>query len=436
MKYKRIISNALIALDSVQANRIRSLLTALGIIFGVSAVISMLAIGNGAQKEIMAQMELVGVNNIVINPIIEQSEEVLSDENLNTDEEESRFSPGLTLKDHDALTSIAGISQISPEIVINTDIVKNGVRRSGKLVGVTTTYFNLFNFELSQGKLFNSYQLETGSPVCVIGKSVSTKFFPTENPLGKYIKCGENWLKIIGVLDERIISNKTIKTLGIRDYNMDIYSPIKTLLIKYVNRSLITKSKVLKKAKSNENYHQLDKLVIQVEESKLLTPVSEIITKRLSRSHQHVIDFEVTIPELLLKQQKRTQTIFNYVLGAIASISLLVGGIGIMNIMLASVLERIKEIGLRISLGAKKSDIVGQFMFEAILISIVGGFLGIVLGIALSYAVSIWVEIPTVISFSSILISFGVASAVGLFFGIIPARKAAKQNPIESLRYE
>ncbi len=156
----------------------------------------------------------------------------------------------------------------------------------------------------------------------------------------------------------------------------------------------------------------------------------------LQRRHYDVVDYEIEIPELLLKQQRRTNDIFNYVLGSIAGISLLVGGIGIMNIMLASVLERIKEIGLRLSIGAKKSDVVQQFLFEAIMISVSGGIIGVVLGIVLAYVVSEVAGIPTIISISSVIVSFGVAAAVGLIFGIAPARRAASQDPITSLRYE
>jgi putative ABC transport system permease protein len=184
------------------------------------------------------------------------------------------------------------------------------------------------------------------------------------------------------------------------------------------------------------NYHQLDRVVIQVDETNLLQPSAEVLSRLLQRRHYDVVDYEIEIPELLLKQQQRTNDIFNYVLGAIAGISLLVGGIGIMNIMLASVLERIKEIGLRLSIGAKKSDVIQQFLFEAILISVSGGIIGVILGITLAFLVSSIAEIPTIITFSSIILSFGVAATVGLIFGIAPARKAANQDPIASLRYE
>ncbi len=452
---ERVLANLYIAIEAVFANKMRSILTALGIIFGVAAVIAMLAIGNGAQQEILEQIKLVGVNNIVIEPIIEQKEENLAESSSATGKEKKKFSPGLSLKDVDAIAEVVpSVNSLSPEIVLETYIIKSGIRRSAKLVGVEPNYFKLTSFDLAEGEMFNKQQLIKGAPVCIIGKSIRTKFFPTEDPIGKSIKCGPNWLTIIGVLEERIISESSIAKLGIRDFNMDVYAPIKTVLIRYENRDLVTKSMlkqnntssrgrvVIVAAESDEsssapkNYHQIDKLVVQVDQTELLNPVAEIISRVLERRHYNVVDYQITIPELLLKQQQRTNQIFNFVLGAIAGISLLVGGIGIMNIMLASVLERIKEIGLRLSIGAKKLDIVTQFIFEAVMISISGGLIGIVLGIVLAVLVSKFAEIPTVITFTSILLSFGVAATIGLIFGITPAKRAADQDPITSLRHE
>jgi putative ABC transport system permease protein len=455
MLSERVLANLYIAIEAVFANKMRSILTALGIIFGVAAVIAMLAIGNGAQSEILEQIRLVGVNNIVIEPIIEQTEENLSESSA-TGKEKKKFSPGLTLKDVEAINDIVpAVQRLSPEIVLETYLIKNGIRRSAKLVGVEPNYFELSAFELSKGKMFNDQQLVKGAPVCIIGKSIQTKFFATENPIGKTIKCGANWLTVIGILEERIISESSIAKLGIRDFNMDVYTPIKTVLIRYENRDLVTKSMLDKsstisrgrffvvsaeedddEAAAPVNYHQLDKLVVQVAETEMLNPIAEIISRVLERRHYEVIDFQITIPELLLKQQQRTNQIFNFVLGAIAGISLLVGGIGIMNIMLASVMERIKEIGLRLALGAKKEDIITQFLFEAVMISITGGLIGIILGVALALFVARFAEIPTIVTFTSVLLSFGVAATVGLIFGITPAKRAASQDPITSLRYE
>jgi putative ABC transport system permease protein len=452
--YARLMANLYIAINAVVANKVRSLLTALGIIFGVAAVIAMLAIGNGAQREILDQIKLVGVNNIVIKPIIEQKEERIEEEVGK--KEKKKFSPGLTIRDVKSIQSIIpGLTRVSPEIILETNVIRKGYRRSAKLVGVEPSYFEIYNFRLKEGQMFNDEQRKLGSPVCIIGQSIKSRFFPTENPIGKNIKVGPHWLTIIGVLEERMVSENSITKLGIRDFNMDVYTPLQTMLIRYKNRDLITADELRQEAmrsrgmvvnsqtdestsayQEKKNYHQLDRLVIQVEQTELLQPSAEIMSRLLQRKHYEVVDYEIEIPELLLKQQQRTNDIFNYVLGAIAGISLLVGGIGIMNIMLASVLERIKEIGLRLSIGAKKSDVVQQFLFEAIMISVSGGIIGVILGVSMAYIVSEVAGIPTIISFASILLSFGVAATVGLIFGIAPARKAASQDPITSLRYE
>lgn len=449
----RLLANLEIAIGAVIANKIRSLLTALGIIFGVAAVIAMLAIGNGAQREILDQIKLVGVNNIVIKPIIEQKEEKIEEEVGK--KEKKKFSPGLTLRDVDNIKDIIpNLSMVSPEIILETFIIRSGLRRSAKLVGVQPEYFEMYNFELEEGQVFKGDQLISGSSVCVIGRAIKSKFFPTENPIGKSIKVGPHWLTIIGVMKERLVSESSISKLGIRDFNMDVYIPLQSLLVRYRNRELITAEALRKaamasrgmwvsggqqedpQAEEKKNYHQLDRLVIQVNETEKLIATAEILSRILTRRHYNLVDFEIEIPELLLKQQQRTNDIFNYVLGAIAGISLLVGGIGIMNIMLASVLERIKEIGLRMAVGAQKSDVVQQFLFEAVMISISGGLIGVALGVTMALTISKLANIPTVISAASIILAFGVAATVGLIFGIAPARKAASQNPIASLRYE
>jgi putative ABC transport system permease protein len=450
----RLLANLLIAIDAVIANRIRSLLTALGIIFGVAAVIAMLAIGNGAQQEILNQIKLVGVNNIVIKPIIEQKDEKVNEKVGK--KEKKKFSPGLTVRDVQSIhETIPTLTQVSPEIILDTYVIRNGFRRSAKLVGVDPAYFTIYDFQLSDGALFSEEQRRTGSPVCIIGSALKSRFFPKENPVGKTMKVGTHWLTIIGVLKERTVSQASINKLGIRDFNMDVYAPLQTVLVRYRNRDLVTTEGIRLAAmrsqgnsngnaqnasteneQEKKNYHQLDRLVLQVDQTQKLQATAEIISRMLKRRHYDVVDYEIEIPELLLKQQQRTNDIFNYVLGAIAGISLLVGGIGIMNIMLASVLERIKEIGLRLAIGARKSDVVQQFLFEAVMISVSGGIIGVVLGVVFAYLVSSFANIPTIISFTSIVLSFGVAATVGLIFGIAPARKAAQQDPIASLRYE
>jgi len=245
----------------------------------------------------------------------------------------------------------------------------------------------------------------------------------------------------VGVLEERLITDQSVSSLGIRNYNLDVYCPLPTFLLRYKNRGLVTKAQLESQRNENQpqkdpNYHQVDRIVVQVESTDKLNTTSDVISRLLERRHNNVVDFQVQIPEVLLKQQQRTKSIFNVVLGAIAGISLLVGGIGIMNIMLASVLERIKEIGIRLAVGATKSDIVSQFLFESVMISVTGGIIGVLLGLFLSNVVANLAEIPAIITLSSIAFAFGVSVSVGLIFGIAPARKAASQNPIESLRHE
>jgi putative ABC transport system permease protein len=205
--YQRLMANLYIAINAVVANKIRSLLTALGIIFGVAAVIAMLAIGNGAQQEILDQIKLVGVNNIVITPVIEQQEEKIEEEVGKKDKK--KFSPGLTVRDVKSIqTIIPNLTNISPEILLETSVIRKGYRRSAKLVGVEPAYFRIYNFDLQEGQMFNDEHRKVGSPVCIIGQGIKARFFPTENAIGKNIKVGPHWLTIVGVLKERVVTKK------------------------------------------------------------------------------------------------------------------------------------------------------------------------------------------------------------------------------------
>ncbi len=441
---ERNLINLKIAFDAIRANQVRSILTALGIIFGVAAVITMLAIGKGAKEEILSQIELVGVNNIEIRPVIEQNEGEVGEETGIA--REKKFSKGLDLQDVRSITEVLPqVSKISPEIIIETFVINQGKQRSAKLIGVTPSFFEISNIGIREGQHFTPLQMENAEAVCIIGSGVQKKFFTGNNPIGKELKVGNQWLTVIGVTEEKAISQKALDNLGIRDYNMDIYTPIETVLIRYKNRALLLAGKQQrgrgndddeKESNTNFNYHQIDRMVVQVSNSEYLNASAEVISRMLKRKHNNVVDFEITIPQQLLEQQQKTKDIFNLVLSAIAGISLLVGGIGIMNIMLASVLERTREIGTRLAIGAKKSDIISQFLFEALLISLSGGIIGIILGVLASYLISELADIQTLVSPFAIFISFGVASVTGLVFGLSPARRAAMQNPVESLRYE
>ncbi len=451
---ERYLHDIIIAMESILANKLKSVLTALGIIFGVAAVISMLAIGNGARQEILEQIKMVGVNNIVITPIVTpEGEESSNGESEGENKQKSKFSPGLTLADAESILEVLPtVKQISPEISVNSFVMQAGKREQAKLVGVSSNYFDIYNLSAESGTYFNAFQETNGIPVCIIGANIEKKFFPKENAVNKYIKFDKIWLKVIGVLKKNEISLTAFENTGVNVFNDNIYIPVKTMLMRFQNRALV--SSRIKQSQSffrgshffaisinpsqntSANYHQLDKIIVQVNESDELTSSTEFLSRMLFRRHQEVKDYEITVPELLLKQEQRTKDIFNVVLGAIASISLLVGGIGIMNIMFASVMERIKEIGTRMAIGAKKMDIIVQFLSEAILISVSGGLIGVILGIIISKLITRFSDILTIVSPFSVIVAFMVSAGVGVIFGYSPAKRASERDPIESLRYE
>jgi putative ABC transport system permease protein len=444
-----------IAFEAILTNKLRSVLTGLGIIFGVAAVISMLAIGNGARQEILEQMKMVGVNNILITPIVmaEKENSDSKDQGAN-DKDKKKFSPGLTLKDVEGIREVIPTAKtICPEISLNSYVMQNGLRKPAKIIGVSKEYFELYNMPLEQGLIFDENQDDLGMPVCVIGANIRSRFFPKGSAINQHIKFGDIWLKVIGVLQKNTVTVSGLESTGINVQNDNIYIPVKTMLLRFQNRALVNSKKLQdavmisngyfmgimssdpSKNKSS-NYHQLDRVVLQVKETEQLDPTTEILSRMLTRRHAGVHDFEITVPELLLKQQQRTKDIFNIVLGAIASISLIVGGIGIMNIMFASVMERIKEIGTRMAIGATKRDIVVQFLSEAVLISVTGGLIGVFLGIIISMAITRFANILSIVSLGSVVLSFFVSVSVGVIFGYSPAKRASEKDPIESLRYE
>ncbi len=441
---KRTLFNFRLALEGVMANQLRAILTALGIIFGVGAVIAMLAIGTGAKQSILDQMKLIGTNNIVIKSVQSSNngteEEASNQSGGNSQNKEKKaWSPGLTVRDVAVLEDlIPTVEAVSPEIILPLNIVRGSKHQKGRCIGVTNTFFELSNLVVEKGNAFHPMHLEVGKPVCIIGKNIEKKFFSEGKVIGEKIKCGNVWLTIIGVLDKRITTKESLSNLGIRDYNSDIYVPISTALLRFQNRALVNKKDIASRRNrstgASSNYHQLDRVVLRVDDHKQLQATADIAARMLKRRHRGQLDFEVEVPELLLQQQQKTQDTFNFVLAVIAGISLLVGGIGIMNIMLASVLERIKEIGIRRSLGATENDIVLQFLFEAIFISLIGGLIGVILGIVAAQAIASYADIPTIVSTWSVLLSFFVAASVGLVFGLLPAQKAAKQDPIKALR--
>jgi putative ABC transport system permease protein len=443
MQSARIFLNFKIGMQALLTNRFRAILTSLGIIFGVASVIAMLAIGNGAEREILEQIRQVGSNNIIINAKMPEKKNNADQKdggaNNKSKEEKRNVSPGLCMDDvRNIAATLPTINFVSPEIEMNVLILYSGVYKNARLVGITNDFMEASGAKIAEGKMFSFQQADQANSVCIIGKAIKTALFAGRNPIGEYIKCGNNWLQVVGVLDNKHVSEKDINKLSVRDINEDIFLPLPTVLLRYRNRALITAAKMAKHNGGNndkDNYHQLDRITINVKESSLMGPTLDVLVKMLKRRHG-TEDYEIIVPELLLKQEQKTKQLFNIVLAVIASISLIVGGIGIMNIMLASVLERTREIGLRLAVGATKKDVQWQFLSEAVSISVTGGIIGILSGITISILIQKLTGIQTIVSPWSIFISFTISVLVGLVFGSLPARRAAKSDPVVSLRSE
>lgn len=433
-----------IAVESILANKIRSFLTALGIIFGVAAVVAMLAIGNGAQQEILEQMKMVGVNNIIVVPkVVEQAED--SDKTKIA----SKNSPGLTLKDVKSIVEvIPNLTHACAQVSVETYAMAEGRQIPVKLTGTDCVYFELFGVEIAEGSFFNERHQNNNLSVCVISEGLGKKLFKGNSPIGMQIKSRNEWFHIMGTYKE-VATKSDLEDMGVETSSSVVYIPVETMLLRIVNRSSVTQEQIKAAAEKRDddrettsteiaqiNTNQLDKIILSVSDSKYLDNVRNLLDRILFRRHNQVADYEIIVPELLLKQQQRTRDIFNLVLGAIAGISLLVGGIGIMNIMLANVMERVKEIGIRMAVGARKRDIVLQFISEASLISLFGGFIGVILGFVGAGLVTKFADIKTVVTTSSVIISFAISVGVGIAFGYLPAKRAAEQDPIVSLRSE
>jgi len=452
---KRYIHDIQIAVEALKTNKLKSILTALGILFGVASVISMLAIGQGARQEILQQMETIGANNIVIEAKLKGSNSGEEDQNGEESQREgelkSRFSPGLNKADFKAIqTIVPNITHISPEIILESTMIYKGLSRRGKGIGISNDYLDIYNLKIAEGTFFTPLQEAKGKPVCILGNDVAAQLFRKTDPVGKYLKFGHVWLKVVGVLESEVMGNISFEKYGLNNRNQNIFIPEKTLVLRMKNSEALNYKpssgnsfrfyggsfdrKLSEKGKNN--YHLYDRIIIKVNNTQQLRNTAKLVSRILKRRHNEMKDYEVIVPELLLKQKQETREVFNIVLGAIAGISLLVGGIGIMNIMFATVMERIREIGIRMAIGAKKKDILVQFMTEAILISLIGGILGIILGLSISGAIEGITGIQTQVTFISVLVAFLVSVSVGVIFGYSPAKKAAQKNPVESLRHE
>ncbi len=402
------------ALASLGRHKLRSFLTMLGMIFGVGAVIAMLSIGAGAEEESLRTIASFGIRNIIIQAKEFKTEEL---QQIRTE------SLGVSMRDVEALESILKPKpMISASRLVKTYQVNSEKARSdSRVLGVSSTYPVIQNLELLQGAFFLHADEEANAQVCVLGIAAKQKLFGFGEVLNQKIKVNDIWFTVVGVLGDATVEKQEFEGVKIQNPNNDIYIPITTAIRKFDTESV-------------EN--ELNEIVIRIADNAEIKEQASTINNLMSVMHHYVDDYSIVVPEKLLEQNQRTQGIFNVVMGAIAGISLLVGGIGIMNIMLASVLERTNEIGLRRAIGAKKLDIRMQFMAEAIAISLAGGIIGVGLGYGISKAVAAFSGWSTIITAASVGLSFGVSSVIGLIFGIYPAVQASNLDPIECLRYE
>jgi len=405
------------ALANLYAQKTRTLLTALGIVFGVGSVIGMLSIGAGAREESLRFIEQLGVRNVLIDSRPTTSREEL--------QQRRRSSPGLSDRDVRILqANIDALELLSARRTLHPSrVLPKPSRDVPELYGVNPSYSAIHSLRLAEGNFFSPADDDSSANVCVLGEGAKVNLLGYDPAVSKSVKVNDTWLQVVGVLNEQLMAGSTNTGAGMQDVNNIIYIPLNTFQYRFWDTSAAMKD-------------DLDGIELRLRQGADSIEVAKVVTAVLNSTHHATQDFSVTIPAALLAQQQRTQTIFTYVMVAIAAISLLVGGIGIMNIVLATVLERTREIGIRRSIGARRFDIVRQFLTESVLISVGGGLLGIAFGFFLAWLIARTAEWKTIVTTASVVIAFGVSVVVGVVFGIYPAVKASRINPIDALRYE
>jgi putative ABC transport system permease protein len=403
-----------LARRNLRAHRLRSVLSMLGMVFGVAAVIGMLAIGAGAERQALAMIERLGVRNVII-----RSKELKADELA----EARKKSPGLGPRDVTAIREgVEGAETVVPRITLDATKVRSATGRAeARVQGVSWRQPALFPVQLAEGRFFDASDERTHAQVAVVGAQARRDLFGYGPAIGRDLKVNDLWLEVVGVMAGAEGGGGTAGGVQVSSSDREVYIPVTTALRKFDRDPM--------KA-------AYDEIVVRLEAGASPQTSAAGVRGLLERLHGGAEDFEIVVPEALIEQSRRTQRLFTIVMGCIAGISLLVGGIGIMNIMLASVLERTREIGVRRAVGATRAAIRTQFVIEASAISLLGGGAGVIMGVLIAFVVGASAGWPTVVTAWSVALSFGVSIAVGLASGIYPATRAAAINPIEALRYD
>jgi len=422
-----------LGIKSLWNHRLRSTLTALGIIFGVSSVIAMLAIGEGASRTAQEQIARLGSLNIIIKTVKP------SEEQSATGQQQSLQEYGLTYKDAERFrNNISNVQVIVPVRRTGQQVWYRNRKISAEVVGTVPWHLETAPVHLEMGRFLAGSDMDYKQDICIVDERIVDELFRFDDPIDQYVKIASDYYLVVGIVSNIPVTSSSAPEENTNGTKMqsganagNIYIPLTTVKDRFGEMTVQLNGQ----SGANIEKVELQEVIVKVSSIDEVLPTRDIIDTILSRFHKKN-DYQIIVPLELLRQARRTQAIFSIVLGSIAAISLLVGGIGIMNIMLATVSERTREIGIRRALGARKRDIIFQFLSETLILTFAGGILGIVLGSAIPYFVTYFGKMPTVITGSSLLLSFGISGAVGIAFGLYPAYRAANMDPIESLRHE
>jgi len=418
------------------AHKLRSFLTMLGVIFGVAAVIAMVSIGEGGRQEALDQLKLLGVD------VVRVERKTLSGQALEKAQEVSPY--GLNYGDVEAIKSVVNYAQsVVPVRQVMGELLVKGPPVAAKILGTTAPFLDASRSSMAAGRFLSEEDVDESSRVCVLGSGVKRRLFGFENPVNKTIVLSGDPFTVVGVLAPKTVPGKMV--VDVPDQNFDIYIPLSVSIRNYrvysEQPTPSTMAGVYRLFRALRTREKLDdspisSVIIQTGSEAASVPTAEIVGSVLKRRHRGIDDYTIEVPSELIRQSQETQRVFNIVMGAIAGISLLVGGIGIMNIMLATVTQRTREIGIRRCVGATRMDITKQFLLEALVITLLGGLMGVALGVGSARAISEYAGWKTIVNTQAIALSLGVACGVGVIFGIYPAARAAMVDPITALRYE